>query len=481
MKTKTFTLSFLFMLSIFFSGIASAQGDWVLKWSDEFNYWGQPNSGKWTFDHGPNWYNGELQYYTNNRSANCRVNGSALIIEAKEESYGGKSFTSARIKTKASWTYGKFEIRAKLTDGEALWPAIWMLPDNDTYGGWPASGEIDIMENWSWAPNRIFGTIHTTAFNHVNGTQKDGHKDVSDPSYNWHTYSITWGPDRIDWFVDGNWFFGFTNEGYSGAWPFDHNFHILLNLAVESTAWGKTGTWDKRTMEVDYVRAYQWEDNGSGSGGGSGSTSIKIEAEDYAQMSGIQTQACSEGTDNVGWINTNDWMTYNVNIPSSGTYTVEYRIASPNSTGKLQLEKGGGATSYGSLNVPNTGGWQNWQTISQTVNLSAGQQTLAIKALGNSWNINWFRISSSSTKSASASDEDFNKTVLVYPNPASDIINFNGFKPNEVQIYDATGALVQHHKVLNSNSISISELNDGIYFVRFVADSEIKTIRLLKH
>lgn len=122
-------------------------------------------------------------------------------------------------------------------------------------------------------------------------------------------------------------------------------------------------------------------------------SSILIQAEDYALMSGVQTETCSEGGLDVGWIDAGDWMVYNVNLPVSGTYTVSYRVASLSGGGTLQLEKAGGTPTYGQLAVPSTGGWQNWTTISHQVQLPAGQQQIAIKALGGGWNINWFQIS----------------------------------------------------------------------------------------
>jgi glucosylceramidase len=114
----------------------------------------------------------------------------------------------------------------------------------------------------------------------------------------------------------------------------------------------------------------------------------KIEAENYSAMSGIQTESCSEGTLDVGWIDTGDWMDYNVNVSTTGSYTVQYRIASPNTTGQIQLKSG--STVLATTNVPNTGGWQNWQTVTATVSLSAGAQTLRLYASGGGWNINWF-------------------------------------------------------------------------------------------
>ena len=119
---------------------------------------------------------------------------------------------------------------------------------------------------------------------------------------------------------------------------------------------------------------------------------IQIEAENFAQMSGVQTERCSEGGQNVGWIEAGDWMVWNVKIPSSGSYNVQYRVASQNGGGSNQFERAGGGLTYGTIGVPSTGGWQNWTTISHNVNLTAGQQQVAIYAPAGGYNLNWIRI-----------------------------------------------------------------------------------------
>jgi hypothetical protein len=124
-----------------------------------------------------------------------------------------------------------------------------------------------------------------------------------------------------------------------------------------------------------------------------------IQAESYAQMSGVQTESTSDtgGGLNVGWIDANDWMIYNVSVPSSGSYKISYRVASLNGGGNLQLERAGGGLTYGTVAVPKTGGWQTWTTISHTVTLSAGNQQIAIKANSGGWNINWWGLATTSS------------------------------------------------------------------------------------
>ena len=139
--------------------------------------------------------------------------------------------------------------------------------------------------------------------------------------------------------------------------------------------------------------------------GGADAVALWVEAENYAMMSGIDTESCSEGGQNVGWIDAGDWMTYNVNVATSGTYTVEYRVASPSGGGSIQFEAAGGGTIYGTIGVPATGGWQSWTTISHSVVLNAGQQQVAIAVPSGGYNVNWFDIESDET-----AEEIFNRT-----------------------------------------------------------------------
>lgn len=238
------------------SGFDIPEG-YELLWNDEFDDDGRPDSTRWLYEYGPNWYNGELQYYTKDRQENSRVENGNMIIEAWPEEYYERNYTSARLNSVIVWRYGRIDVRARLPKGNALWPAIWLYPVNNIYGGWPASGEIDIMENWSWDVNGIYGTIHTEAYNHIEGTQKGGMITVNQPWQNFFIYSLEWTPGTLKWVVDDSLFFEFNNEGTVETWPFDHPFRLILNVAVESSAPGEEDTWIKRTMEIDYVRVFQ--------------------------------------------------------------------------------------------------------------------------------------------------------------------------------------------------------------------------------
>lgn len=235
-----------------------------LVWADEFNGTGLPDSSKWSYDTGGHgWGNNELQFYTNARIENAHIETGNLVIEARQEAYNGSQYTSARLvtKNKGDWRYGRVEVRAKLPQGKGMWPAIWMLPTGWKYGGWPHSGEIDIMENVGYLPDSVYGSIHTGAFNHAIGTQKTKGVLRKDLATAFHVYAIEWTAEKIDFFIDGEKYHTFRNDGSgSEAWPFDQPFHLLLNIAVGGNWGGKFGVDERifpQKMEIDYVRVYQ--------------------------------------------------------------------------------------------------------------------------------------------------------------------------------------------------------------------------------
>ena len=245
------------------------QKDATLVWSDEFDRPGAPDSTKWNYDLGDGcpdncgWGNNELQYYTRDEK-NVRVKDGKLIIEAIKDSVQSKGFTSTKIvsKHKGDWLYGRFEIKAKLPRGHGTWPAIWMLPTDWKYGGWPASGEIDIMEHVGYDPGVIHGTIHTESYNHIKQTQKEGIITVADAEATFHVYSVDWQESKMDFFVDGKRYHTVIRDPKDDfkGWPFDQQFYLILNVAVGGNWGGAKGVdpdiWPQR-MEVDYVRVYQ--------------------------------------------------------------------------------------------------------------------------------------------------------------------------------------------------------------------------------
>lgn len=256
-------------LCILISSLTGCTKQNTLVWSDEFDYTGAPDTTKWNYDLGDgcpnvcNWGNNELQYYTNDPK-NVRVENGMLIIEAHNDSLGGKAYTSTRMvsKNKGDWLYGRIEVKAKLPRGKGTWPAIWMLSTDWSYGGWPESGEIDIMEHVGFDPGVVHGTIHTKKYNHLNQTQKEGTITVADCQDAFHVYAIDWRENRIDFFVDDKLYHSVIRDPADdfNGWPFDKRFHLIMNIAVGGNWGGMQGVdnsiWPQR-MEVDYVRVYQ--------------------------------------------------------------------------------------------------------------------------------------------------------------------------------------------------------------------------------
>ncbi|MCC5942415.1 MAG: glycoside hydrolase family 16 protein [Balneolaceae bacterium] len=246
------------------------QSEYTLVWSDEFDgdYLDQT---KWSYQEGTGtdygltgWGNNELQYYTA-RKENIYVKDGKLHLIAIEEDYESMNFTSARIRTinQGDWKYGKFEIRAKLPKGQGIWPAIWMLPTENFYGGWAASGEIDIMEMLGHEPNIIHGTIHYGG-EWPNNTQTGSKYKLPSRNFSddFHVFTLEWEKGELNWYVDNNHYQKINNwhtDSYAFPAPFDQKFHMLLNLAVGGDWPGNPDSTTEfpQKMVVDYVRVYQ--------------------------------------------------------------------------------------------------------------------------------------------------------------------------------------------------------------------------------
>ncbi|MFA6597270.1 MAG: family 16 glycosylhydrolase [Ignavibacteriaceae bacterium] len=250
------------LLTLFVIITASARAqNYQLVWSDEFS---SPtiNTSNWTYEIGNNngWGNNELEYYTN-RNVNSYIQDSSLVIEAKQESYGGKSYTSARMITKGKkfFTYGKIEARIKLPYGKGIWPAFWMLGENISTVGWPACGEIDIMELIGGGVNdkKVYGTAHWNNNGHV---QYGGNYSLSSGIFadDYHVFTIVWNSKSIQWYVDGSKYCTIDITS-SSLQAFQKNNFIILNLAVGGKWPGNpdTTTVFPQKMYVDYVRVYQ--------------------------------------------------------------------------------------------------------------------------------------------------------------------------------------------------------------------------------
>ena len=239
-----------------------------LVWSDEFDG-DSLDYSKWGLEENAfGGGNSELQIYTD-RKENVRVTDGHLVIEARRDNANRngtkREYSSGRIRTKnrGDWKYGRIEVRAKLPSGAGIWPAIWMLPTTDQYGGWAASGEIDIMEMKGSEPDTILGTLHY-------GSPWPDNKYSGDPfklptgtfADKFHTFAIDWSPGKIMWFVDGKHFQTQTKWSSSGGpfpAPFDQKFHLVFNLAVGGhfVKPPNAQTVFPQQMLIDYVRVYQ--------------------------------------------------------------------------------------------------------------------------------------------------------------------------------------------------------------------------------
>ncbi|WP_246017785.1 carbohydrate binding domain-containing protein [Mesobacillus subterraneus] len=260
------------------------KSQWSLVWSDEFNGT-EIDRTKWTYDIGnwivdkdgngitPGWGNNEKEYYTDSKE-NSFIDDGKLVIKAKKEQvtdqFGTYDYTSAKLKSKGLFSkkYGRYEIKAKLPTGKGLWPAIWMLPEEDKYGTWAASGEIDIMEAWGSQPHKVAGTIHYgEGWPNNKYTGKEYEFPKNRGIDKWHTYALEWEPGELRWYVDGelyqtqnDWYSKRTGNAadFSYPAPFDQEFYLVMNLAVGGWFDGET---DETTpfpsqMEIDYVRVY---------------------------------------------------------------------------------------------------------------------------------------------------------------------------------------------------------------------------------
>lgn len=239
--------------------------DYSLVWADEFSANGLPDASKWVHDTGRNkegWYNNEKQYYSKPRLENAEVRDGKLIITARKEQmsteadWGGQAYSSARLITagKKDWTYGFFEVRAKLPCGKGTWPAIWML---GSQGAWPAGGELDIMEWVGSAPTRVFSTVHTTSGSGGNGSGNA--TQIADACTSFHNYQMHWTAQQISFGIDGKVHHIYTNAGKGiSQWPFDAPQFMILNVAIGGDLGGAVddSIFPVR-MEVDYVRVYQ--------------------------------------------------------------------------------------------------------------------------------------------------------------------------------------------------------------------------------
>lgn len=250
------------------AGLTSAADPpgWELVWSDEFNG-ATLDLSKWEFEvNARGGGNNELQYYVTN---NVRLRDGQLIVEARKQQYTGpegtRDYTSSRIRTKrkGDWLYGRIDVRAKLPQGKGMWPAIWMMPTDENYGGWPHSGEIDIMELLGQEPGKVHGTLH---YSRSGGghTHTGTNTTLTTGSFadDFHVFRLDWETNAMRWHVDDRLYLTQTNwqsRADSFPAPFDQRFHLILNLAVGGNWPGNPDatTTFPQAMTIDYVRVYR--------------------------------------------------------------------------------------------------------------------------------------------------------------------------------------------------------------------------------
>lgn len=261
-------VSILLVILIWFAQSCSNPEE-TLIWSDEFEGSGLPDSTKWTYDLGSSGFgNNEIQNYTN-LTRNVRRENGVLVIEALKSD---SAWTSARVKTenKFEFTYGRVVFRAKVPTGSGTWPALWMLGANADSIGWPACGEIDVMEHVGRNPGFFHTTVHTPSNFGTSKTMNTDTARVSNYNTEFHLYEANWKPDRIEFKIDNNLVYTYQPKlRNDSTWPCNHPYYIIMNIAIGGN-WGsdfryetnglKNGIDPSLTsarLEIDYVRVYQ--------------------------------------------------------------------------------------------------------------------------------------------------------------------------------------------------------------------------------
>ena len=361
-------------------------------WSDEFNG-SAVNRANWDFEEGFFGYNGELQTY---QAGNTTVANGNLMITAKREwvaPYTNPGYTSSRLVSNRlqDFRFGKVEARIKLPLRKGMWPAFWMLGSDAAK--WPLNGEIDIMEHVN-ADDQTHATEHYDDNGHRQyGTQRA----IPAPVDGYHTYTTEWDAEYIRTYVDGQKYHEFRIAGgVGGTEEFQKRFFLLLNLAVGGEMTGYQSPNDNElpaTMFVDYVRIFERADAPV-----VGAQGLQLEAEnaDLADMhvgKTLKAEACSEGGQSLGYIQAGNFLKFNVNFPTAGTYRLDYRVASGAAGGIISCDLNGGSIPLGNTTIPGTGGWQNWQTVSKKITIAtAGTYDLGLFAQTAGYNLNWIRL-----------------------------------------------------------------------------------------
>jgi endoglucanase len=411
----------------------------------------------------------------------CEASGTGYVDQASTNDW--ISFLKANVISNCNWSISDKAESASILNGGVNSTGAWS--DSDL----TQSGKIvkSIVSTWGGSPvtcstSTLPATIQAENYCQMSGVQAESTTDAG-------------GGQDIGWIDAGDWMSFSINAPSSGTYTVSYRIASLSGggsirlekqggsvsygtIAVPST--GGWQNWQTITQTVTLPAGQQYIAIAAVSGGFninwfsiSGSNngfSLTTQAENFSEMSGVQTETTTDagGGLNVGWIDTNDWMKYKgITVPSTGSYLFEYRVASPNSTGILSQDLNSGAIQLGTINVPNTGGWQNWQTISRTVTLNAGTYDFGIFAKAGGWNINWWRISTSGGARIASSEESEVSSHLalhVYPNPSTGSVTIRVSKPSQVSVMDVNGK--SHFNSFVDEQVSLDQLRAGFYIIR---------------
>lgn len=490
-----------------------------LVWSDEFE--GTTlDMKKWTYQTGDGcpslcgWGNNELEYYTNSNN-NIRIESGNLIIESRKETTGASKFTSGKIVSAGlfSKTYGRFESRIRLPKGRGLWPAFWMLPDNNT---WPMTGEIDIMENRGDTPSIINGTLHYGSSWPNNQNDTDKHDFIQDLSGGFHVYSVEWDPDVIRWYIDDVLFKTETRNPNSlnpassnDPWPWNKNFHILLNLAVGGWFTGVTNAADveliKPTFEIDYIRVYEYTGGNSNQlpyAGKIVNLPARIEAENFDYGCGnsfydtdpvnqghiyrytpVDIQKCFDigGGYNIAWVADKEWTEYTVNVGSKGIFDILLRTASKDGGGQIRIDIDGIDVS-GITVVPATGDWQNWQNvIIKNITIVPGIHVVRLYTIKAGFNWNYMEFKSILTSVKEDVSDAWKPTLMVKGDEL--IIGSGSSNIKSLELVDLLGKkhIVDGYLQENNFHLSIHTLSHGLYLLKLTNEkNEDQVLKFIK-
>ena len=501
-----------------------------LVWSDEFDTSGPIDPSKWhhqtQLPDGVSWYNSEVQHYTD-RTDNSFVDSGHLHIIAKKEIFTDqgqtKSYTSARLNSKFTFTHGRIEVRAKLPTGSGTWPAIWMLGKNiiepggywsASHGtiGWPACGEIDIMEHWGTNQNYIQSALHTPSS--FGATVNHGGIAMSDVSNTFHTYAMEWNSESIRFSVDSNLFYVYAPDPKDMSnWPFVADQYILLNIAIQNII---DPAFIESPMIIDFVRVYQesavtlntdtieacdsytWIDGNNYTTNNNTATYSMANTEGCDSVINLELTInnssafddIQEACDTYTWIDGNTYTTNNNTATQILTNTVGC-----DSVIHLNLtinSINGNVTQTGNTLASNqSGAIYQWLNCDSSFSIIVGEnaQNYSANVNGN------YAIEIILNGCTDTSDcvtinsvnllEDLNELIKIYPNPTSNIIHINtsgNGKANKVLLIDSAGKLIFNGVIESGQGIiDMNQYPSGLYQLNlYNEEKHIKVISISK-